>query len=84
MACQCNHTNLLEETLDATSIPHAVRHPAILGALSALPVNGTILLKAPHMPTPLLGEMKDLDGAFGYEVVQDGPSERVVRICREG
>ncbi|AZN30654.1 DUF2249 domain-containing protein [Flaviflexus salsibiostraticola] len=84
MACQCNHSNLLEETLDVTTIPHSVRHPAILGAISALPVKGTLLLKAPHMPNPLLGEMQDLEGEFGHEVVQDGPSEWVVRICREG
>ena len=84
MACQCNHNNLLEETLDVTTIPHSVRHPAILGAISALPVLGSILLKAPHKPSPLLAEVAALEGSFTHEVVQDGPSEWLVRISREG
>ncbi len=81
--CNCNHSNLLaEEILDATVIPHTFRHAAILGALAATPVNNTLLLKAPHMPTPLIAQVGELDGEFSHEVVQDGPEAWLIRFRR--
>lgn len=80
--CQCKNTPVQEEALDVLSIPRAVRHPAILGAIDALPAEGTLLLKAPHIPNPLLEEVKGLEGTFSHEVVGDGPDEWLVRIRR--
>ncbi|MGO1401762.1 MAG: DUF2249 domain-containing protein [Flaviflexus sp.] len=80
--CQCNNDDTVEETLDVLEIPHTVRHAAILGALAALPVKGSLLLKAPHMPNPLLSEVKDLEGEFNHEVVKDGPEHWLVRLRR--
>lgn len=80
--CKCNNQNPAEEALDVTTIPRPVRHAAILGALDSLPVEGTLLLQAPHMPNPLLAEMAELEGSFDHEVVQDGPAEWLVRIRR--
>ena len=81
--CKCNNQNPAEEPLVVTDIPRPVRHAAILGALESLPVGDTLLLQAPHMPSPLLAEAKDLDGEFSHEVVKDGPDEWLVRIRRE-
>ena len=79
--CNCHHTNLLaEEVLDATAIPQTFRHAAILGALAATPVGGTLLLKAPHMPTPLIAQVAELEGEFSHETVQDGPEAWLIRF----
>ena len=61
--CQCNNDDTVEETLDVLEIPHTVRHAAILGALAALPVKGSLLLKAPHpCPTRFLSEVEGSGG----------------------
>ncbi len=79
--CNCHHSNLLaEEILDATAIPHTFRHAAILGALAATPVGRPSLLTAPHMPTPLIAQVAELDGEFSHETVQDGPEAWLIRF----
>ena len=40
-------------TLNASEIPHAVRHGAIHGALGTLNVGESMILIAPHNPVPL-------------------------------
>ena len=45
-------------TLDATTIPHAVRHGAIHGALGTLNVGESMVLVATHDPIPLLREIE--------------------------
>ncbi|SDZ92075.1 Uncharacterized conserved protein, DUF2249 family [Bowdeniella nasicola] len=81
--CGCQHTNLLEETIDVLAIPHSVRHAAILGAVSSLPVGATILIKAPHVPTPLLNQITELEGEWAFEMVQEGPTDWIVRVARQ-
>ena len=44
-------------TLNASEIPHAVRHGAIHGALGTLNVGESMILIAPHDPLPLLNEV---------------------------
>lgn len=81
--CKCNSSNTEEQVLDVLSLPRQVRHPAILGALESLPTGGTLLLMAPHMPSPLLAEVESLAGSFTHEVVVDGPDEWQVRLRRQ-
>ncbi len=45
--------------LDARTIPHALRHAAIFGALDSLPSGGALVLVAPHDPQPLLAQARD-------------------------
>ncbi|SPF67906.1 Uncharacterized conserved protein (DUF2249) [Propionibacterium ruminifibrarum] len=73
-----------EPELDATQIPHEIRHAAILGALQGLGVGGSMILAAPHDPLPLLAQ---IDGAwpdvFAREYVQEGPDVWKIRFTRQ-
>lgn len=60
--CGCGgHDEALPE-LDARTIPHAIRHGAILGALGQLTPGKGLVLVAPHDPQPLLRQIGDVFG----------------------
>lgn len=60
--------------LDATVIPHAVRHATIFGALDAVEEGGGLVLVAPHDPLPLLAQIEARHpGRFAVEYLQRGP-----------
>ncbi|MBD9698292.1 DUF2249 domain-containing protein [Flavimobilis sp. GY10621] len=60
--------------LDATVIPHAVRHATIFGALDAVEEGGGLVLVAPHDPLPLLTQIEGRHpGRFTVEYLQRGP-----------
>jgi uncharacterized protein (DUF2249 family) len=60
--------------LDARSIPHAIRHATIFGALETVPAGGGLVLLAPHDPIPLLGQISDRwPGEFSVEYLETGP-----------
>lgn len=60
--------------LDATVIPHAVRHATIFGALDAVEEGGGLVLVAPHDPLPLLAQIEGRHpGRFTVEYLQRGP-----------
>ena len=81
-ACGCQHEES-EVVLDVRAIPHAVRHSAVRGAFGAIPVGGTMVLVAPHRPTPLLAELAaDANGALAVEVLMEEPGECHVRLTR--
>lgn len=61
--CGCSHDELPE--LDARALPPAIRHGAILGALSSLAPGGSMVLIAPHDPLPLLAQVQE---AFGDQI----------------
>ncbi|WP_040157053.1 DUF2249 domain-containing protein [Mobilicoccus massiliensis] len=61
--CGCNHGDL--PVLDARVIPGAIRHGAILGAISQVRPGAAMILHAPHDPLPLLDQVRD---AFGDSV----------------
>ncbi|MDA8439156.1 MAG: DUF2249 domain-containing protein [Propionibacterium sp.] len=80
--CGCEHDGD-GLVLDVRTIPHAVRHAAVRGAFSAVPVGGSIVLIAPHRPMPLLTELNaDANGALGVEFLLEKPSECHVRLTR--
>ncbi|HEX5331747.1 MAG TPA: DUF2249 domain-containing protein [Cellulomonas sp.] len=80
--CGCQHDES-EVVLDVRTIPHAVRHAAVRGAFSAIPVGGTMVLVAPHRPMPLLAELTaDAHGALAVEFVVEEPTECHVRLTR--
>lgn len=73
--CECGHDHDVPE-LDARVIPHAIRHGAIFGALSQLPVGGTMILIAPHNPVPLLTQIEDrAPGAYSVSYLKKDPED---------
>lgn len=81
-SCTCGgHAQEIPE-LDARTIPHAVRHGAILGAMSQLPSGASMVLVAPHDPLPLLEQMKQAFGQIGIEYVERAEGMVKVKLTR--
>lgn len=73
--CQCGHA---EEPgypeLDARSIPHAIRHATIFGALASIDPGSGLVLVAPHDPVPLLDQIEQrYPGRFDVNYLERGP-----------
>lgn len=77
--CGCSDERL---ALDARAIPHRLRHAAVLGAASSLTVGESFDLIAPHVPTPLLAQIDQLDGAFSHELLEAEDGYARVEILR--
>ena len=82
--CGCGgHDDQLPE-LDATAIPHALRHGAIFGAVDSLRSGQAFVLVAPHDPLPLLAQMEQRYGPDGVAVayLQRGPQAWKLSLTR--
>ncbi|HET6673102.1 MAG TPA: DUF2249 domain-containing protein [Agromyces sp.] len=81
--CNCGHEDSERIVLDATSIPHAIRHATIFGALDAIHPGFSLDLIAPHDPLPLLAQLEQREpGAFTVSYVERAPERCVVRFHR--
>ena len=81
--CGCGGHDDPDPVLDVRTIPHAVRHGAIFGALDGLPPGGALVLVAPHDPLPLLAQAQArYDGTLGVEYLQRGPDAWRLRLTR--
>jgi uncharacterized protein (DUF2249 family)/iron-sulfur cluster repair protein YtfE (RIC family) len=70
--------------LDVRSVPHAVRHGAVFGALDAVPAGGALVLVAPHDPVPLLDQIRARsNGAFSVVYEERGPEVWRLRLNRQ-
>ena len=69
-------------TLNASEIPHAVRHGAIHGALGTRNVGESMILIAPHDPLPLLKEVEAREETFELEYLQEGPEDWHIKFTR--
>lgn len=69
-------------TLNASEIPHAVRHGAIHGALGTLNVGEAMILIAPHDPLPLLKEVENREERFDVEYLKKEPEEVHIKFTR--
>ncbi|MCG7276587.1 DUF2249 domain-containing protein [Corynebacterium singulare] len=69
-------------TLNASEIPHAVRHGAIHGALGTLNVGESMILIAPHDPLPLLKEVKQREESFELKYLKKEPEDVHIRFTR--
>lgn len=70
--------------LDVRSVPHAVRHGAVFGALDTVPAGGTLVLVAPHDPIPLLDQIRArTNGSFSVEYEERGPEAWRLRLNRQ-
>lgn len=60
--------------LDARTVPHAIRHATIFGALDAVQPGGGLVLVAPHDPLPLLAQVEQrAPGLFEVDYLERGP-----------
>lgn len=84
-SCGCGETDPSgHPELDARTIPHAVRHASIFGALDGvLPGKGLILV-APHDPLPLLEQLEAREpGVFEVDYLERGPQAWRLAIVRQ-
>lgn len=83
--CNCGDESTSEyPELDATLIPHAIRHGAIFGALDCLPVGSGMVLLAPHKPVPLLAQIEArTPGVFAVSFLNEGPEKWHVQFVRQ-
>ena len=69
-------------TLNASEIPHAVRHGAIHGALGTLNVGESMILIAPHDPLPLLKEVEHREESFELKYLKKEPEDVHIEFTR--
>lgn len=71
--------------LDARTVPHAIRHSTIFGALDAVRPGGGMVLVAPHDPLPLIAQVEQrAPGAFEVGYLERGPEAwRLVFVRRD-
>lgn len=81
--CACGgHDEELPE-LDVQTIPHAVRHAAIFGALESLAPGFGLVISATHDPVPLLKQLTERHGTrFTTEYLDAGPTRWRILIRR--
>lgn len=83
--CNCGDEITSEyPELDATLIPHTIRHGAIFGALDSLKVGSGMILLAPHKPVPLLAQIEArTPGVFEVSFLVEGPKKLHVQFVRQ-
>lgn len=74
-SCGCGETHGAGyPELDARSVPHAIRHATVFGALDSVAPGGGLVLVAPHDPLPLLAQIeRRWAGAFAVDYLERGP-----------
>ena len=74
-SCTCGETDGPDfPELDARSVPHAIRHATIFGALDSVGAGSGLVLIAPHDPLPLLAQIDQRwPGTFAVDYLERGP-----------
>lgn len=81
--CGCGHEADALPELDARTIPHAVRHGAIIGALNQLNTGAAMVLVAPHDPKPLLAQIDEIfAGTVEVSYLETGPGAWKLQLAR--
>lgn len=85
-ACGCgesDHGGYPE--LDARTVPHAIRHATVFGALDAVQPGGGMILVAPHDPLPLLAQIEQRHPeVFAVDYLERGPEAWRLQFTRQG
>lgn len=58
--CGCGGHDSTDPLIDATAIPHRLRHAAVLGAAQSMSAGESFIIRAPHLPRPLLAQIMQL------------------------
>ncbi|KQY24847.1 hemerythrin [Cellulomonas sp. Root485] len=82
-SCGCGGHDEADPVLDVRPIPHAIRHATVFGAFEAIPPGGSLVLVAPHLPRPLIAQLRER-AVIDVEVLVDGPDAWHVRLTRLG
>jgi uncharacterized protein (DUF2249 family) len=70
--------------LDARTIPHAIRHATVFGALDGVGGGQGLVLRVSHDPLPLLGQLEQRSpGAFAVDYLERGPEVWRLRLVRK-
>lgn len=81
--CDCDEDHGLPE-LDASAIPHAIRHGSVIGAFGQVRPGAAMVLVAPHDPKPLLAQLVQIEGeAIEISYLQQGPDAWKIRLGRK-
>lgn len=81
--CGCEDEHGLPE-LDARTIPHKVRHGAVIGAFGQVRPGNAMVLLAPHDPKPLLKQLGQIEGdALEVSYLEEGPEVWRLRLGRK-
>lgn len=81
--CNCGHEAETLPELDARSIPHELRHAAILGALGSLAPGQAMALIAPHDPKPLLAQIAEIfGGTIEVSYLVEGPDAWKLKFAK--
>lgn len=74
-SCSCGEVDGPDyPELDARSVPHAIRHATIFGALDSVQSGSGMILVAPHDPLPLLAQLEQRSpGIFQIDYLEQGP-----------
>lgn len=74
-SCSCGEVDGPDyPELDARSVPHAIRHATIFGALDSVQAGSGMILVAPHDPIPLLAQLEQRSpGTFQVDYLERGP-----------
>lgn len=72
--CACGGHDEETPELDVQTIPHAIRHAAIFGALESLRPGFAMIISATHDPVPLLNQLRDRHAEkFNARYLDEGP-----------
>jgi len=81
--CACGEHNEDIPELDVQTIPHAIRHASIFGALGGLRPGGALIISATHNPLPLLAQLRDRHGdEFETSYLDEGPERWRILVTR--
>lgn len=71
--------------LDVRTIPHAIRHATVFGAVDGVRPGSGMVLVAPHDPLPLLAQLESRHpGVLSVEYLERGPEAWRLQIVRAG
>lgn len=73
--CTCGESDGPESPeLDVRTVPHAIRHATVFGALDSVSPGAGMILVAPHDPRPLLAQIEArYSGGFTVDYLQRSP-----------
>lgn len=81
-SCGCSDDSALPQ-FDTRTIPHALRHGAVFGALATLHPGQGLVLIASHDPKPLLAQISEsADNAIEVSYLVEGPEAWHLRMTR--
>jgi len=85
-ACACGEADLPDlPELDVRTVPHAIRHGTVFGALDAVRPGSGLVLVAHHDPLPLLAQIRQRTGErFAVRYLQRGPDAWRIQFVDQG